>query len=73
MGLCRMQNLRHWKWAQSSPKGIGSGALLGLPIVRRIAFILPAAIGYRLKILITPADIYVKLSRVMLELKCSCD
>ena len=72
-GLVQDANLRHWKWANSSPKGIGSGALLRWPILLRIAYILPAAFDRRLNVLITPADIYVKLSRVMLELKCSCD
>ena len=58
---------------KSSPKGIGPGALLRLPIVLRIAYILPAAFDCRLNVLITPEDIYVKLSRVMLELKFSYD
>ena len=72
MGLCKMQNLRHWKWANSSPKGIGSGALLRLPILLRIAYFLPAAFDCRHTALITPDDIYVKLGRVRLELKFSC-
>ena len=73
MGFCRMQNLRYWKWANSSPTGIGSGAWLRLPILLRIAYIFPAAFDCRLDISRTTADIDVKLGRVRLELKCPCN